>query len=156
MEEATEKALERIADRVLKKFKNDYVLKYAYIDNPKKYERTMDFLNAWDWTPLRKEFKTLSKTMWYNPGKVHPKVADPRSGDEPYFQHGSIYSRPEIVIASLMEILDKKGRSSSLWLSNGVNRKEAYFQKFLEDFFDGGMLSKIVSEEFIKVGFRKI
>ena len=54
-----------------------------------------------------------------------------------------------------MEILDKKGRTSSLWLSNNTNRKEAYWQKFIEDMFDGGELSKIIEEEFRLVGFIK-
>ena len=148
IEKLAEEALEKIADRVLTEFQRDYIAKYVYIDSPKMYQRTFDFLRAWDWTPVKKEIMTLSKTMWYNPGKVSPDIDK--------YQHGSIYSRPEIVISSLMDILNKQGRSSSLWLSNGVNRKEAYFDKFIEDFFDGGRLEKIITQEFSKRGFKKV
>lgn len=148
MESLAGEAIEKATDRILTEFQRDYIAEYVYINNPKMYERTFDFVRAWDWTPIRKEMNKISTTMWYNAGKMDYNIDK--------FQHGSIYSRPEVVIASLMEILDKKGRSSSLWLSNGVNRKEAYFQKFIKDFFEGGKLNKILSEEFKKVGFTKI
>lgn len=150
LEKLAGEAIEKASKKVIDKFKKDYVLKYVYDTNPKAYERTWDFLNAWDWTPLKKEIKRISKEMWFNPGKItHTNI------DDGFYQHGSKYSKPEIVIASIMEILDKKGRTSSLWLSNNTNRKEAYWQKFIEDMFDGGELSKIIEEEFRLVGFIK-
>ena len=148
MEKLATKAIERATDRILTEFQRDYITEYVYTDNVKMYERTYDFIRAWDWTPIKKEINKVSTMMWYNAGKMDFNLDK--------FQHGSKYSTPESVIASLMEILDKKGRSSSLWLSNGVNRKEAYFQKFIEDFFKGGRLERILSEELEKVGFSKL
>lgn len=148
METLAEQALEKAADRILTEFQRDYIAKYVYTNSPQMYQRTYDFLRAWDWTPIKRELKSISKTMWYNPGKVDTNIDK--------YQHGSIYSTPPSVISSLMEILDKKGRSSSLWLSNGVNRKEAYWQKFIEDFVEGGRMNKILTEEFKKVGLKKI
>ena len=147
MEQLAGQALEAVADRVLTEFQRDYIAKYVYTDDPQAYQRTFDFIRAWEWGPTKREIMKISKTMWYNPGVLHPNIDK--------FQHGSIYSRPEIVIASLMDILNKEGRSSSLWLSNGVDRKEAYFDKFIEDFFDGGKLERIIFQEFTKRGFRK-
>ena len=145
MQKLAGEAIEAVADRVLTEFQRDYIAKYVYTDSPSMYQRTYDFIRAWDWTPLKIEITKLTKEMWYNPGKVDPNIDK--------YQHGSIYSTPEIVIASLMDILNKTGRSSSLWLSNGVDRKEAYFDKFLEDFFAGGKLERIVFQEFTKRGF---
>ena len=147
MQKLAGEALEAVADRVLTEFQRDYVAKYAYTDSPAMYQRTYDFLRAWDWTPLKKELMRLSKEMWYNPGKVDANIDK--------YQHGSIYSTPEIISASLMKILNKAGRSSSLWLSNGVDRKEAYWEKFLEDFFAGGKLERIIFQEFSKRGFTR-
>ena len=148
MEKLVDEALEDASDEVIEIFKKDYILKYVYIDNPKMYQRTNDFLNAWNWTPIKKEINKISKEMWYNPGMMSSNID--------LYQHGSVYSRPPVVIASLMEILDKAGRSSSLWLSNGVDRKEPYWKKFIEDMFKGGMLDKILAKHFSKRGFVKI
>lgn len=139
--------LDAITERVIRIFKNEYILKYVYIPNPKMYERTMNFLDAWEWTPTKKQGARIIREMFYNPDVVKANI--------PKYQHGSIYSTPEDVSHLLMEILDKRGRSSSLWLSNGVNRKEAYFKKFIADMLSGGELSKIMDEEFIKRGFIK-
>lgn len=147
MQKLAGEAIEAAADRILTEFQRDYIAKYAYTDDPKMYERTHDFLRSWDWTPLKRELMKISKTMWYNPGKM--------GYDIDKFQHGSVYSTPPVVITSLMDILNKKGRSSSLWLSNGVDRKEAYFDKFLEDFFAGGKLERIIFQEFTKRGFTR-
>lgn len=151
MEQKASEALERVAKRVIDIFKKDYILKYVYTDNPKQYTATFDFLNAWNWTPLKKEITKISKEMWYNPDLMfHSDISDGK------YQHGSKYGSPPLAIKELMEILDKTGRSSSLFLSNGVNRKGAYFKEFENDMFGGGMLEKIITEEFSKVGFVKI
>ena len=150
LEKAAGEALEKTSKRVIKILKEDYIMKYVYDKDPVKYRRTWDFLDAWDFTPLEKDIKKISTELWFNPGRIiHVNI------DKDFYQHGSIYSRPEIVMASIMEILDKKGRTSSLWLSNNTNRKEAYWKKFIKDMFSGGMLSKILEEEFLAVGFSK-
>lgn len=151
MEKLAGEALEKAANDVIEKFKKDYILKYVYDTDPESYRRTWDFLNAWDWTDLKRDLKTISKEMWFNPGKItHINI------DDGFYQHGSIYSRPPIVSASIMEILNKKGRPSSLWLSNNTNRKEAYWDKFIEDMFKGGELDRILTKRFSEKGFVKI
>ena len=74
MQKLAGEALEAVADRVLTEFQRDYIAKYVYTDSPSLYQRTYDFVRAWDWTPLKIELMKLSKTMWYNPGKVDPNI----------------------------------------------------------------------------------
>jgi hypothetical protein len=146
--------LEQTADEVLEIFKRDYLMKYVYeshmpnvIYHENSRKPTYEFLNAWDWTGIRKTIKTLSKELFYNAGKL--------SFNEETFLHGSIYSTPEDVRASLMDILNKKGRSSSLWLSSTAIRPVAYWDKFIDDFIVGGQLDKILTKYFAINGIRK-
>lgn len=50
MEKLAGEALEDASDEVLEIFKRDYIMGYAYIDNPKEYRRTFEFKEAWDFT----------------------------------------------------------------------------------------------------------
>jgi hypothetical protein len=147
MEKAAREALEGATKEILEVFKKEYVLKYAYISNPKKYERTMEFLNSWEWEDIKKAFKSLSTVMFYNPDLMH-------TFDPDRFIHGSKYSSPPDVRDNLMDILNKKGFSSSLWLS--VYRDTPYWDKFIQDMFKGGLLDRILTKHFSKVGFRKV
>src|SRR6185369_3959194 len=120
LEKEAEEALENISEVVLKIFKDKYIWKYAYIKKPKMYDRTNEFADAWEFSELKKQVKTISKYLWYNPDNV--KTFDPDN-----FIHGSIYSSPNDVRDNLPAILE--GKQSSLWLS--VSREEKFFQKFL-------------------------
>lgn len=149
-------ALEDITKEVLDQFKKNYIRKYVYSSpdshSPNKLYHggtgtpTFEFEKAWDWTPVKKQLKSLVTEMWFNPSRM--------TFNSDSFRHGSIYSRPEDVRASLMDILNKDGYSSSLWLS--VKRKEAYWDKFLEDMIDDGQLGKIIEKHFVAKGFVKI
>lgn len=141
-----EEALEEIAEEVLDLFKKEYISRYAYISNPQLYERTMQFRESWKWTELKKFVKTLSKEMYYDPSGM---TFNPEK-----FQHGSKYSTPPDVRDNLMDILNKKGYSSSLWLS--VYRETPYWDRFIADMFQGGALDKIIDKHFRSKGFIRI
>lgn len=145
MEKKVGEVLEKIADEVLDVFKENYIWKIAYIKNPKMYERTNEFADAWDFTPLKKTAMKLSKELWYDSSVV--KTFEPDK-----FIHGSKYSNPNFIGDNLPAILE--GKQSSLWLS--VSRKEKFFQKFLKDMLDGGDLEKIMTKHFVAGGFRRV
>ena len=147
MEKLASEALEVVADRVLKKFKEEFVEPIIFKSHGPNsvYERTGEFENSWEWTALKKDLKTLSKEMWYNPSKM--------TLDRKNFVHGSNYP-PNDARKELMDILNKSGYSSSLWVS--VKRPAPYWDAFILAAFQGGMLSKVISEEFSKRGFKKM
>lgn len=155
VEKAVEEALEAITAEVLVIFKRDYVMKYVYeshMPNVKYHNNTRkptyEFLEAWDWTALRKKVNSISKELWFDSSKL--------SHDEPSYLHGSKYSTPEDVRDKLMDILNKAGRSSSLWLSSTAIRPVAYWDKFLDDFIDGGEMDRIITKHFASKGFVKV
>ena len=145
LEKKVGQILEKIANEVLDIFKEKYIWKYAYIKNPKMYDRTNEFASAWNFTKLKKTAMTLSKELWYDPSYI-------KTFDIDKFQHGSKYSTPNFAGANLPAVLE--GTRSSLWLS--VTREEKFFQKFLEDMLDGGQLEKIITRHFVSGGFRKV
>lgn len=153
MEEKATKALNNITEEVLELFKTEYIDKYVYNSHgPNKVyhdgssQPTGEFREAWQWADLKKATNSLVTYMWYNPGKL--------SFDVDSFKHGSIYGTPEDARASLMDILNKQGYSSSLFLS--VSRSVAYFDQFIIDLFDNGKLDQIIAKHFKKEGFSKI
>ena len=147
MEKLATEAVEEATKEILDIFKREYVLKYVYIDNPREYERTNEFLNSFEWTTLRKISNVIVTEMFYNPDNLPTFNADK-------FQHGSRFSTPEDVRDNLMHILNKKGYSSSLWLS--VYRDTPYWDEFIKDMFSGGELDKIITKHFVAKGFSKI
>jgi hypothetical protein len=153
MEQKAREALDGTSKEILETFQNEYIKKFVYdshggnVDYHNKTRRpTYEFLNAWQFTEIRKQVDTLVTEMWYNPGRLE--------FDMNTFKHGSLYSSPPDVRASLMEILDKAGYSSSLWLS--VSRSTPYWQQFLEDAFSGGLLERILMKHFKDKGFVRI
>jgi hypothetical protein len=142
---SAEEALELITQEVIRIFRNDYILKYAYIDNPAEYERTNEFYDAWDWSEIKRGLKSLATELWYNPEKI-------QTFDAERFIHGSVYSTPNFVGANLPAILE--GKQSSLWLS--VPRPVKFWEKFIEDMLDNGQLEKIISKHFLSKGFTRI
>lgn len=147
MEKLVTEALEDATDEILEVFKKEYVLRYAYIDNPREYERTNEFLDSFGWTTLRKISNTIVTEMFYNPDNLPTFNPDK-------FQHGSKYSTPEDIRDNLMHILNKKGYSSNLWLS--VYRNTPYWDKFITDAFSGGLLDRILTKHFKARGFTKL
>jgi len=145
MEKLAGEALEDASDEILEIFKRDYVMGYAYIDNPQQYERTFEFKEAWNFTDLKKQVNTLLKELWYNPAEM--KTFDPDR-----FIHGSKYSSPNDIRDNLPAILE--GKQSSLWLS--VPRKGKFWEEFMKEMFSKGELDKILTKHFSKRGFVKI
>lgn len=148
-----EEALEAITEEVLDLFRKEYIRKYVYNSHGSNVDYhagsgvpTYEFENAWDWTPIRRQVNSLVTELWYNPSRL--------TFDADTFKHGSIYSRPEDVRASLMDILNKTGYSSSLWLS--VSRDTAYWEQFLIDMFDSGKLGQIINKHVTSKGFTPI
>ncbi len=145
MEKLAGEALEDASDEVLEIFKRNYIMGYAYIDNPKQYERTFEFKEAWDFTALKKQANTILKELWYDPTKL--KTFDPDR-----FIHGSKYSSPNDIRDNLPAILE--GKQSSLWLS--VPRKGKFWEEFIQEMFSKGELDKILTKHFSKRGFVRI
>ena len=145
MEKLAGEALEDASEEVLEIFKRDYIMGYAYIDNPKEYRRTFEFKEAWDFTALKKQANTILKELWYDPTKL--KTFDPDR-----FIHGSKYSSPNDIRDNLPAILE--GKRSSLWLS--VPRKGKFWEEFIQEMFSKGELDKILTKHFSKRGFVRI
>ena len=134
-------ALEDITDEVLEVFLEDYIWKFAYIDDPQKYQRTNQFADAWEFTDLKRHAYTVSKELFYNEAKL--TTFNPRK-----FQHGSKYSSPPDVRNNLPAILE--GKRSSLWIS--VERKVKFWERFIDDMISKGELTKIIDKHFRKIG----
>ena len=150
MEEKAKIALENVTDEVLELFKRDYVDKYVYNSHGvnQTYHNgsgkpTGEFREAWEWEDVKKVTNSLVTTMWYNPQNL--------SFDSESFLHGSKYSSPTDVRNTLMDILNKSGYSSSLWLS--VSRSVAYWDEFISDMFGSSKLDSIIKKHFVKQGF---
>lgn len=153
LERAIEEALDAASEELLEVFKKKYIQKYVYeshgineIYHGGSGKPTREFSEAWDWTKIKKQLNLLTKELWYNPSKL--------GFDMETFKHGSPYSTPPDSRASLMDILNKSGYSSSLWLS--VNRDVPYWDKFVEDCFSGGLLERTLSKHFLAKGFIRI
>jgi hypothetical protein len=152
VEKLAREAIESITIEVLNLFKT-YVYKHVYTSHGSNaiYHDgsglpTYEFMEAWQWSEIRKQLDVISTQMWFNPGRM--------DFDMDTFKHGSKYSTPPDARASLMDILNKTGYSSSLWLS--VSRKVAYWDEFISDMFDRGELGKIVTRHFLSKGFQKV
>lgn len=139
-----EEALDATAVEVLDIFLKKYIWKFAYIKNPKMYQRTKEFADAWEFKDLRVSAKVIAKELWYNPDKV-PTFAPKR------FIHGSKYSSPTDIRKNLPAILE--GKQSSLWIS--VNRKNKFWQVFISDMTSRGELHRIIFKNFSAKGFKR-
>lgn len=146
-------ALEGATEEILERFKKDYLRKYVYDSHGDNEEyhggsgmATYQFEESWEWTEIKRVTDILVTEMWYNP--------DDMDFDRDSFLHGSKYSKPQDVRHNLMDILNKKGFSSDLWLS--VYRPVAYWEQFIVDLFDRGELHRIITKHFIKQGFTTI
>ena len=144
LEEQTAGAINDTADEVLDLFLKDYIEKFAYIDNPKMYDRTMEFKNSWEFSDLKKSAMSISRELWFNDSKM-------TTFDTSKFIHGSIYSTPRDVRSNLPSILE--GKRSKLWIS--VERRVKFWEKFISDMFSGGKLEQILNKHFSKRGFVK-
>lgn len=145
MLQLAEEALDQTTQEVIKIFRNDYLLKYAYIDNPVEYQRTLEFYNAWKWSEVKKDLLSLTTELYYN-------ADDVKTFDAERFIHGSKYSNPNFVGDNLPAILE--GKQSSLWIS--VYRPIKFWEKFIQDMLDNGGLEKILTKHFSEKGFTRI
>ena len=152
MRQKAVKALEKITKEVIEIFKKDYVMAMVYnshLPNVKYYNNTRmptyEFLDAWDWSQIKDEVTRLSTEMWFDSNKL--------GFNSNAFLHGSRYSTPEDVRENLMDILNKRGYSSSLWIS--VKRPKAYWDEFIKAMFNKGDLEKIITKHFISEGFTR-
>jgi hypothetical protein len=155
LEKIAEEAIEATADEVLEIFRRDYILKYVYeshmpnqVYHNKTRKATFEFRDAWEWTMLKKVANTLMKELWYNPATLGHDITT--------YLHGSKYSSPEDVRENLMDILNKTGRSSRLWLSSTAVRPVAYWDKFLSDMVDSGKLKTILDKQFSNRGVSRL
>jgi len=151
MERAARNAINSATKEILSLFREEYIMKYVYQshDPNKRYHAdtrkpTYEFKNAWDWTGIEKRINMLVTELWYNSSNM--------DYSEKTMKHGSKYSSPNDVTGNLADILNKRGLSSSLWLS--VNR-EPYWDIFIEKVFSGGELDRILSRHFAANGFIK-
>lgn len=161
MKEAVRKALDGVTKDVLQIFREEYIMKMVYeehIPNSRYYNNsrtpTYEFKDAWDWSAIREDVKELSTQLWYDGSTLSfDEIGDDWRNDT--YLHGSRYSTPPDVRMHLMDILNKKGRSSSLWLSSTAVRKRAYWTEFIKDMITRGELEKIVTKHFVANGFIK-
>jgi len=145
LEEQLGEALDAAADEILELFLTKYVDKFAYIKNPKVYDRTFEFRRSWEFSELEKTARGLSRELYFNEMKM-------QSFDTDSFHHGSKYSLPQYVGDILPSVLE--GKKSKLWLS--VTRKVKFWDRFVEDMFAKGKLDKIMNKHLVKKGFRRV
>ncbi len=139
------KAIEEAAEEILKIFQDKYIWGMAYIDNPKQYERTGELSEAFHFSELKRESMRLSMELFYDVTKM-------KTFDMDRFIHGSKYSSPTDIRNNLPVILE--GKQSSLWLS--VSREGKFWQEFIKEAFQGGMLDKILMKHLTANGFVKV
>lgn len=144
MQKNAEKAIEGAAEEILKEFQQKYIWGMAYISSPKQYERTGELSEAFHFSDLKVEATRLSTELFYDVSKM--KTFDPVK-----FIHGSKYSSPSDIRNNLPAILE--GKRSSLWLS--VDRNGKFWESFIQEAFQGGLLNRIMSKHFLSNGFRK-
>lgn len=149
LEQKVQIILKNATQRTLDLFKEEYVKRIVYDshDPNKFYERTWEFYKSWEWTDIKRQANSFVTEMFYNYQSNMPTF------NREKFIHGSKWSRPNDVRDNLMHILNKKGRSSSSFLS--VYRPAAYWDAFIGGMFQGGQLKKIMDEEFLRAGFKK-
>lgn len=148
MEQKATEALELITSEVLERFQRDYIRRYVYESHAsnKVYEPTYEFINAWNWSALKREINRISTELWYDPSKL--PTFEPEN-----FIHGSYYgSRPLDVRDNLPAILE--GMRSSLWIS--ISRPIKFWQQFISFMIEGGGLEKIIEKHFASKGFVKV
>lgn len=138
----TRDAIESATKEILDIFKESYLKEFAYIDTPEKYERTYEFLNAWEFSEIMERTKSIVTELAFHPENMH--TFNPAK-----FIHGSKYSNPEDIRDILPEILE--GKQSRLWIS--VSRPVKFWQRFISDMVKGGELEKILSRHFKQNGF---
>lgn len=148
MGELAEEAIQSASKEILELFQEDYLKDIVFNSHGanKMYNRTNEFYESWDFSKIKKTLNVISTELWYNPSKM--------SFDPQNFVHGSIYSSPEDVRDNLMDILNKSGYSSTLWLS--VSRSLPYWTTFIMKMFSGGELERIVDKHFKAKGFVRV
>ncbi len=142
MKSKTKAAIEGATEEILQIFKESYLKEFAYVDTPKQYERTYEFLNAWEFSEILERTTTLVTQLAYHPEKM--STFNPHK-----FQHGSKYSKPNDIREILPAILE--GKQSSLWIS--VSRPVKFWDRFISDMVKGGKLDTILSKHFKQNGF---
>lgn len=140
-------AIGKATKRILEDFKKEFIDRIVYNSHGRNafYKPTNEFRDAWEWTEISMKANMLVTELYYNPSGM--------SFNAERFIHGSSWSKPPDVRDNLMDILNKRGLSSSANLS--VSRPAAYWDIFIWSLFRGGMLSKILNEELKAVGFTK-
>ena len=139
-----EEALSRVSYEVYKIFIDEYILGMAYISNPQQYQRTWEFMEAWDFTDIKRTINSVVTELWYDPSKM-------RTFNPEKFQHGSKYSSPPDIRDNLPSILE--GRRSRLWIS--VDREKKFWQEFEKTFITSGRLSALMDKHMKPLGFIK-
>jgi hypothetical protein len=153
VEQRAREAIEGASKEILEIFKKDYVQKMVYDSHGKNVRYyadtgrpTGEFKDAWEWTPIERNINSLVTELFYNPELM--------SFDASKFLHGSKYGDPQDATGDLDVILNKAGRSSSLWLS--VDRPVAYFDEFIREIFDSGEMKRILVNHFVENGFIEV
>lgn len=158
--------LNKTIDSLLEKVLNDvalelififqeYIVLYVYKNhspNSNYYdgsrEPTGQFLNAWEWTNIKRKANLLVKELWYN--------WETLDFDSETYLHGSrINSKsnsqyPDDARENLPAILE--GKQSNAWLS--VKRNEKFWQQFIKDYVTKGLLKKLIEKHLRESGFQ--
>jgi len=166
LEKVAEEIIEEVAEDVMENLRsqildNVYTIAswYAPDDNMKPTgEPTWEFLNSWNWKPLKKTLKTMSKKLFYD------YAGTGMSNNSRRWIHGSPIPGYADSRKNLEDILNNKftgynyGPTSSLVDGAGnyfSHERTPYWESFIRDMIDNGGLEILFDIAFYKRGFVK-
>jgi hypothetical protein len=153
MNAVVEKAIEEVSNELLDRL-HYYIMRDVYNAHDPNHvylggtgRPSNEFRAAWRWTPTQRQgLNTLCKQLFYQWQGM--------GANADRWQHGShVPGWYEDVREYLAEFLNKKGKSSGLWIS--VNH-QPFWDNFTTDIFDQGGLERIFEQVLGKYGFKRV
>lgn len=136
-----------ISDRLQRQIETD-----IFTQDNQWYERTGEFENAWDWTPIRSSITEVTTELFYNSSKVH------------YHPKEWIHGNPgESAVENLADILNlafngySSGYTSNLMFGERhfSHLRRPYWSNLMKTLFDKGDLDKMFDAELKKYGLER-
>jgi len=147
MENLAREIIEIVAEQVLKDFQNDYIAKVMK-PQPNFYRanrnRSPSFISSWEWTKLKKDATSISKTMFYNYEKTKSsphyfdRLNPPYKG---FGIHGSEHPSSNDVREFMPDIMNQEHVSDA---PVTFDRPFAYWTQFIIQYVEGGKLKQLV------------
>lgn len=145
------KAIESVSKRVSKLLQKQIETDVFTTPNT-WYERTGQFENAWEWTPLKRRVSEVVTELFYNPSGVE-------------WDRGWEHGNPgKSAVKTLPDILNLAGNNYSPGYTSSLifgNRhfshfRRPYWDNLIKLLFDKGELQKMLKEELESLGLRII